>query len=169
MALLSIRTYGHPVLRQVAKEVPYLDDVVRRLVENMFETMYVSDGIGLAAPQVGESQRVIVLDVSPVDNEARPMAIINPVITGRWGKDVQEEGCLSLPGIREDISRPTGVEVTGLDVDGKQVRIRAEGMLARALQHEIDHLNGLLIIDRISNIRRQLLKSTLDKISREGA
>ncbi|MFC2075802.1 peptide deformylase [candidate division KSB1 bacterium] len=167
MAVRTIYTYGHPVLKQVAREVPEIDDEVRRLIDDMFETMYMAGGIGLAAPQVGLDLRLIVIDTSPLDEEANPLALVNPEITDSWGEDIQEEGCLCLPELKVDVKRSLGVKVRGLDRDGSEVELSTEGLLARALQHEIDHLDGLLIVDRISNIKRKLLRTTLEKLKQE--
>jgi peptide deformylase len=146
----DILVYPDPFLARKAAAVTAVDDPVRDLIRDMFETMYESEGIGLAAPQVGVGKRVIVVDVSPVDEGVVPMAIVNPEIVGREGETVLGvEGCLSIPGVQGEVPRPEVVVVRGLDVRGDPVRVRADGILSRALQHEIDHLDGVLFIDRI--------------------
>ncbi|RJP21764.1 MAG: peptide deformylase [Deltaproteobacteria bacterium] len=146
----DILVYPDPFLARKAAPVTAVDDRVRTLIRDMFDTMYESEGIGLAAPQVGVGKRVIVLDVSPVEEGVAPMAIVNPEIVGTEGETVLGvEGCLSIPGVQGEVPRPEVVVVRGLDGQGEPVRVRAEGILSRALQHEIDHLDGVLFIDRI--------------------
>lgn len=141
-----------------------VDDEIHRLIDDMIETMYAAPGIGLAAPQVGVSKRVIVIDVSIREEERTPViALINPEIKALEGKIESEEGCLSLPGYIASITRAEKVFVRGLDREGKPVEIEAEGLLCRALQHEIDHLNGTLLIDRISSIKREFFKKRFQK------
>jgi peptide deformylase len=147
----NILVYPDPFLSRKATAVPEVDDRVRTLVRDMFETMYAAEGIGLAAPQVGVGKRVIVLDVSPVDGNVPPMAIVNPEIVERKGSVAGEEGCLSVPGIQGEVCRAETVVVRGLDPEGVPVHLSAAGILSRALQHEIDHLDGILFIDRISS------------------
>ena len=156
MALLNIEVLGAEVLRRPAEPVAGPSPELDRLVRDMFETMYDAHGIGLAAPQVGLSQRVIVVDVG--EETRQPLALLNPVIT-RSGeeRDRHEEGCLSIPGITGAVERPTTVVVEGLDPRGNPVHLEADGMLARCLQHEIDHLNGVLFIDYLSPIKRTIL------------
>jgi peptide deformylase len=127
-----------------------VDERIRDLVRDMFETMYSASGVGLAAPQIGVGKRVIVVDVSPVETEIAPMGLVNPVIVEREGMVEGTEGCLSVPGVEGIVPRAESVLVRALDPQGQPVRIRAEGLLSRALQHEIDHLDGILFIDRIS-------------------
>jgi len=129
--------------------VATVDDRVRNLIRDMFETMYSAEGVGLAAPQVGVGKRVIVVDVSPVDQEVPPMALVNPEILDRKGTVMGEEGCLSVPGVQGEVPRAETVVVRGLDEQGNPVQFQAGGILSRALQHEIDHLDGVLFIDRI--------------------
>jgi peptide deformylase len=145
----TILVYPDPFLARKAPRVAAVDDRVRTLIRDMFETMYAAEGIGLAAPQVGVGKRVIVLDVSPVDPEARPMALVNPEILESCGTVLGEEGCLSIPGVQGEVPRAETVVVRGLDEQGNPVQFQSGGILARALQHEIDHLDGILFIDRI--------------------
>ena len=147
----NILVYPDPFLARKAAPVANVDDRVQTLIRDMFETMYSAEGVGLAAPQVGVGKRVIVLDVSPVDESVPPMAIVNPEIVGRQGSVAGEEGCLSVPGVQGEVLRAETVVVRGLDGEGKPLRFQAGGILSRALQHEIDHLDGVLFIDRISS------------------
>ena len=145
----EILVYPDPFLARKAVPVAAVNDRIRALIRDMFETMYGAEGIGLAAPQVGVGKRVIVLDVSPVDETVAPVAVINPEIVSRIGSSVGVEGCLSVPGVQGEVCRAESVEVRGLDEQGNPLRIRGVGILSRALQHEIDHLDGILFIDRI--------------------
>jgi peptide deformylase len=147
----NILVYPDPFLARKAAPVAEVDDRVRTLVRDMFETMYAAEGVGLAAPQVGVGKRVIVVDVTPVDGNVPPMAIVNPVIVERKGNVTGEEGCLSVPGVQGEVCRAETVVVRGLDPEGKPLNVTADGILSRALQHEIDHLDGVLFIDRISS------------------
>jgi len=146
----TILTYPDPFLSTKAAPVARMDDSVRKLVDDMFETMYAASGVGLAAPQVGVGRRVIVVDVSPVEKEVPPMALVNPEILSRRGMVEATEGCLSVPGVEGVVARPELVTVKGLNELGEPVKFEAGGLLARALQHEIDHLDGVLFIDRLS-------------------
>lgn len=151
----EIRMLGEPVLREKAQPVPEVTDELRALVGDMFETMYAAEGVGLAAPQIGLGIRVIVVD--PHDEETVPFALFNPeVVTLGAETEKSEEGCLSIPGIRELVTRPTTCVVEALDRDGNPVHLEAEGFLARILQHEVDHLNGVLFLDHLSPIKRRM-------------
>ncbi|HTK30977.1 MAG TPA: peptide deformylase [Candidatus Saccharimonadaceae bacterium] len=166
MAVRPVRLYGDPVLRQKALPVATVDDTVRELVRDLRDTMRAYNGVGLAANQVGVKQRVLVVDV-PLDDEQRArFALVNPVVTRRFGSETAEEGCLSMPGIYEDVVRAERVQVEALDENGKPIRIEADGYLARALQHEVDHLDGVLFTDRLSPLRRQFLRRSLDALAR---
>jgi peptide deformylase len=164
--MLDIIKYPDPVLRRRAEEVQKLDDAIRQLLEEMIDTMYVADGVGLAAPQVGVSKRIIVLD----DGDGL-MHLINPVLTApENGEHVTtDEGCLSLPEIRTDVTRPSQIHVEALDENFQPVSFDADGLLARVIQHETDHLNGVLIIDHASTIHRQLMKPKLRRLEKEYA
>ena len=156
MAKLKIEMLGSEVLRRRADEVLEIDESVRTLVEDMFETMYDAEGIGLAAPQVGISRRIIVVDVN---EEGKPaFAMINPRVV-ESGRDTakSEEGCLSIPGISALVERTERVVVEGLDEDGQPMRVEGDGLLGRCLLHEIDHLDGVLFIDRLSPLKRDML------------
>jgi len=145
----DILVYPDPFLARKAAPVAAVDDRVRTLIRDMFETMYAAEGVGLAANQVGVGKRVIVVDVSPVDEGIAPIAVVNPEIIERRGTVVGEEGCLSVPGVQGEVCRAETVVVRGLDERGNPLQFTAEGILSRALQHEIDHLDGILFIDRI--------------------
>lgn len=145
----------------------HIDGEIRRLVEDMFETMYAAEGIGLAAPQVGVSKRLFVMDIR--DPEAEPQAVINPVIVECSGSERSEEGCLSVPGVYGVVERPTRIVIEGLDLNGKPIRIDASGLLARCIRHEIDHVEGTLYTDRLSPIKRKMLLSKFKKLQREAA
>lgn len=167
MARREIRLLGDPVLRRPAEPVPEMDDEIRALMDDMLETMYAADGVGLAAPQVGLSRQVIVLDVRASDTT--PIGLANPRIVEQSRELARdEEGCLSLPGLSEVVERSATVTVEGLDRDGELRRIEASGLLARVLQHEIDHINGVLFIDRISPLKRKMLLSRWEKLKAEG-
>ncbi|MDB4947927.1 MAG: peptide deformylase [Gemmatimonadetes bacterium] len=156
MAKLSIEMLGSEVLRAKAEEVPGPDPALDALIRDMFETMYDAGGIGLAAPQVGISKRLIVVDVN--EPEHRPFALLNPRVVETGDEtEKMEEGCLSIPGVSGVVERPSRVVVEGTDPDGKPVRIEAAEMLGRCLLHEIDHLDGVLFIDRLSPLKRNMV------------
>ena len=168
MALLEIKKFGCETLRKTCAPVRDVTDEMRRLFDDMFETMYVAEGIGLAAPQIGVSERFLVLDVRPHDPAVEPRVFINPEIIWSAGEFVGEEGCLSLPGIAGDVKRAAQVHVRALDRDGQVFEMRLEGIAAKALQHEIDHLDGMLVIDRFSTIKRNLVRGQLRRLQRVG-
>jgi peptide deformylase len=166
MASLEIRYMGDPVLREEASEVDAVDDELRALARDMFDTMYGADGVGLAAPQVGILHRLIVVD--PREEGVTPRALINPrVIEAGDETDKAEEGCLSIPGIREVVERKSSVVVEALDLDGEPIRIEAEGLHARVLLHEIDHLNGVLFLDRLTPLKRKMALKKWQKVKEE--
>lgn len=166
MSVRPVRIFGDPVLRTKAEEITGPDDTLRRLVEDMFETMKAYNGVGLAANQVGVLQRVLVVDVPLDDVERARFALVNPVIDRRSGSQTGEEGCLSIPGIYEDVSRANAIRVQALDEWGHPMEIEAGGYLARAIQHEVDHLDGVLFVDRLSPLKRQFLRRSLDALAR---
>jgi peptide deformylase len=147
MAVLQIRTLPDPVLRQKAKRIGRIDGSVQRLIDDMLDTMHAANGVGLAAPQVGVSLRVAVIQLP----EGEPIALINPEVVKRQGERVLNEACLSVPGYYGEIRRSVTVKVKALDREGRQFRIKGEGLLAEALEHEIDHLNGMLYVDRVDS------------------
>lgn len=163
MARLEVRLLGDPILRAKADEVTQITDATLRLIEDMFETMYAEEGVGLAAPQIGVSERIIVVD--PHDDETERFALINPVVI-EYGRETErgEEGCLSIPGLKDIVERPATVLVEGLTTTGERRRIEADGLLARILQHEIDHIEGVLFIDRLSPLKRKLALSKWQKV-----
>ena len=148
MALLKVREIGDPVLRSKAKEIDEVNKKTNDLIDNMFETMYEEDGVGLAAPQVGMLKRIAVVDI----REGNKVVLINPEIIEEEGKAIMEEGCLSIPGETGDVIRAEKIKVRSLDREGSQIEFEAEGFEARAIQHEIDHLNGVLFVDKIVKI-----------------
>ncbi len=168
MALLPIRTYGDPVLRRTAMPVKEITPEVRELAADMAETMFEAPGIGLAAPQVGRSLRLFVIDPSFGEQPGEYVAFINPLISDRRGEDeVIEEGCLSIPDIRAEVERPGEVTIEFTTLDGERMKIEADEMLARVVQHEYDHLDGKLFVDRVGPVRRQMLSGQLKAMARE--
>jgi peptide deformylase len=163
----EILIWPDPVLKKKAAAVPQVTDAVRTLIRDMFETMYAADGVGLAAPQVGILQRVIVLDTTPRQPEAKPIAMVNPVIVSTEGHTTYTEGCLSLPGEAEEVERAAKVVVKFLDTEGKEQQLECEGLLAIAVQHETDHLNGTVFVDHLSSLKRDLIRKRMKRL-KEG-
>jgi peptide deformylase len=161
MTKLVILEYPDPRLRKKAEPVPAVDDAVRQLVDNLLDTMYAANGVGLAATQVDVHKRVIVLDVS--ESRDQPLVLINPEILAAEGEAVNEEGCLSLPGIYDKLSRATNIRVRALGRDGKPFEMDADGLLGVCIQHEIDHLEGKVFVDYLSELKRQLIRRRLEK------
>ena len=168
MAVLEIVSYPHSALTRRAEEVEKVDGKTRKLISDMVDTMYANGGIGLAAPQVGVSKRVIVVDVRPYDPSASLISIVNPEVVSEKGEILHEEGCLSVPECVEGINRKQWIKIRGLDERGREIEVEGEGMLAIALQHEIDHINGRVILDRMSRIKRDLYKKRLKKAKMEA-
>ena len=158
MAIFELRINKDPILRRKAVEVRNFDFSLSSLTENMFETMYESKGIGLAAPQIGISQRLIVIDIEEIDADFPPLALVNPTITESSGEELGEEGCLSLPDFRAIVRRSTEISINAQNIDGQAVHFSAQGLMARVLQHEIDHLDGILITDRLRPEDQELLE-----------
>lgn len=167
MALLTILEYPDPRLRTRASPVEQVDDDIRQLIDDMLETMYSAKGIGLAATQVDVHQRVLVADVSEERNQ--PAVFINPVIVKQDGVEVMEEGCLSVPGIYEKVERAEHIRVEALDRHGKEFELETDGLLAVCVQHEIDHLDGKLFVDYLSELKRQRIRKRLEKERRQNA
>jgi peptide deformylase len=164
MNILPILTYPDKFLTQPTKPVENVDGTIQQIIEDMASTMYNAPGVGLAAIQVGFDKSIIVYDVSPREEKRSLQVLLNPKIVSSEGQTVsEEEGCLSVPDFRADVKRAASVLVEGLDRDGNPVRISADGLLAVVLQHEIDHLNGTLFIDRISSLKRELYKRRVKK------
>lgn len=158
-----IRTYPDPVLAQTALDIEEITPGIRELAEDMLETMYSKEGLGLAAPQVGESCRLIVVDVSGPDRRDEPRVFLNPRILSAEGQTESNEGCLSVINYRTKVARAERIHLTAQDLDGNPVELEADEMLAICLQHEIDHLNGVLFIDHISRLKRSLYEQKLKK------
>ncbi len=159
-----------PLLRQPSAPIERVDDDVRRLIDDMLETMYDAPGVGLAAVQVGVPRRLLVLDVTDKDEEKSPIVMINPELVSLGGDmRVHEEGCLSIPDVRIDIERPGSVVVRYIDRDGKQQEINADGLLATAVQHEMDHLDGKLIIDFLTRLKRDMIVRRFRKMAKDNA
>ncbi|BFM09861.1 peptide deformylase [Simiduia litorea] len=168
MAKLDILEFPDPRLRTLAQPVTEVNDEVRTLIDDMFETMYACPGIGLAATQINVHKRIVVIDISEEQNQ--PMVFINPTVdvldqeTGTY-----DEGCLSVPGFYESVERPLHVRVKALDRDGKSFELTPDGLLATCIQHELDHLNGKLFVDHISNLKRDRIRKKLEKQHRQQA
>jgi peptide deformylase len=167
MAVLKLRKYGNPVLRRRAEEISVIDEEIKKLASDMVETLKSIGGIGLAANQVGVAKRIFVIDRTHIDGEEEPVIMLNPELVESSEEQVIEEGCLSAPGIYENVTRARKVKVRGLNLSGNKMEIEGEGLLSRALLHEMDHLNGILFIDHLSTIKRTLLGKKLRKISEE--
>ena len=166
MAILNILEFPDPRLRTIAKAVERVDDDLRQLIDDMFETMYDAPGIGLAATQVNVHKRLVVMDLSEDKNE--PLVFINPEFESLTDEvDQYQEGCLSVPGFYENVDRPQKVKIKALDRDGQPFELIAEGLLAVCIQHECDHLNGKLFVDYLSTLKRDRIKKKLDKQHRQ--
>jgi peptide deformylase len=160
--------YPDPVLAKMCEPVTVFDAALRTLVEEMFESMYAAQGIGLAAPQIGLLHRLTVIDVSYKKNAKEKLVLINPEVVETRGKQVEEEGCLSLPEIREKVARAAWVKIRAQNEHGEWFEVEGEELLARAILHEIDHLNGVLFIDRISRLKRELALRKIRKMQKNG-
>jgi peptide deformylase len=160
--------FPDPILQRPTEPVTAFDDDLRRLVDDMFESMYVAHGIGLAAPQIGIPKRLTVIDLSFQKNPEEKIALINPEVVFKEGKIYEEEGCLSLPDIREKVARAAKVRIRAQDLEGKWFERDADDLLARAFQHEIDHLDGVLFIFRISALKRDFVLRKIRKLQRAG-
>ena len=168
MAILNILEFPDSRLRTIAKPVEVVDDEVRQLIDDMFETMYEAPGIGLAATQINVHKRVVVMDLS--EDRSEPRVFINPELEMLTDDmDQYQEGCLSVPGFYENVDRPVKVRVKALDRDGKPFELIAEGLLAVCIQHECDNLNGKLFVDYLSNLKRDRIKKKLEKQHRQNA
>lgn len=165
----EILIWPHPTLKKKSLPVGAVDDALRALVKDMFETMYAEDGVGLAAPQIGLLKRVIVLDTRPRQPDSNPIAMINPEIIATDGTTVFQEGCLSLPGEAEDVERAARVTVRFLDTDGKQQTLDCDGLLSIAVQHELDHLDGIVFVDHLSSLKRELIRRRMKRVQSSRA
>lgn len=159
---------GSKVLRRKCEPVAQVDTEVKGLVQDLFDSLEEADGVGLAAPQIGVTRRVIVVDISSQEPEQPPIALVNPEITIGEGMAIGEEGCLSIPDLYGDVPRYTSIEVAALDSEGEPMKLQATGFYARVIQHEIDHLDGKLFIDYISPLKRQLMRGALRRLKKEG-
>jgi peptide deformylase len=165
----KIVKYGDPVLEQVAEPVTEFDtDELKQIVEDMWETMYSAKGVGLAAPQIGLRKRITVVDVSVGEDETKKLVVINPTVTHREGSQVGEEGCLSIPGFREQVKRANKVVVAAQNEKGEPIQVEGEELLARALEHEIDHLNGILFLNHLSMLKRDMIRRKIKKLQKSG-
>ncbi|NIO49163.1 MAG: peptide deformylase [Candidatus Aminicenantes bacterium] len=168
MPILQIVKYGNPILTKKAEEIINIDKYIEDLAQNMVQTMYAAPGIGLAAPQVNVSKRLITVDLSVGEDSQNLIILINPELTSQEGEVIYEEGCLSVPDISEKVIRPSRVTVTGIDLKGNEKIFEAEGLLARAFCHEIDHINGKLFIDHLSLLKKSLIKKKLKRAVQTG-
>ena len=167
MAKLDILTFPDPRLRNIARPVTKVDDRIRGIVDDMFETMYAAPGIGLAATQVDIAERIVTIDIS--DKQDSPLCLINPRILQSSGEEQMDEGCLSVPGYYEPVTRAEAVRVAALDTEGQPYEMDADALLAVCIQHEIDHLDGKLFVDYISSLKRQRIRKKLEKERRQQA
>ena len=167
--LFRSRKYGDPVLETNCEPVAeFGTDELKQLVENMFETMYANKGVGLAAPQVGVSKRLAVIDPSAGEDPAARLVFVNPELLKLDGKQVGEEGCLSIPGFREDVKRAAKVKVRAKNIDGEEFETECDELLARAIQHETDHLNGILFLKHLSPLKRDMIRRKIRKLQQSG-
>lgn len=166
MSILPIRIYPDPVLRVRCPEVEQFDAGLEKLAKDMVETMYAAPGIGLAAPQVGVELRLAVVDVSVGEEKDSLRCLVNPEILDKDGRDLDEEGCLSIPGVAEKVNRPAAIRVTALNVEGEPFELEADGLLARVICHEVDHLDGVLFVDRVVGLRKERVKRQLRRLGR---
>ena len=168
MKILPILKYGDEILHKKSEPINNINEAIIELAHKMVETMHAAPGIGLAAPQVGVGKRLITIDLSVGKDPSELIILINPEILEEDGKEILEEGCLSLPGISENVPRPSKILVKGIDLDGKERKIEASGILARAFCHEVDHLNGKFFIDHLSYLKKNLIKRKILKQIKEG-
>ena len=167
--VLKILKYGAPVLEQVAEPVIDFDTgELREVINNMWESMYAAKGVGLAAPQIGLGKRISVIDTSAGEDESKKLVIINPEILEKSGSQTGEEGCLSIPGFREPVTRANYVRVRAWNENGEMLELSGEDLLARAFQHEIDHLNGILFLNHLSTLKRDIIRRKIKKLQKAG-
>jgi peptide deformylase len=165
----NIVKYGDPVLEQAAEPVTdFASPELQQIVSDMWETMYAAKGVGLAAPQIGLRKRISVIDISAGEDETKKVVIINPEIVEKEGSQTGEEGCLSIPGFREPVTRANRVKVRAQNENGECIELEGEELLARAFQHEIDHLNGILFISHLSTLKRDLIRRKIKKLQKSG-
>jgi len=165
----TILKYGEALLEQPAEPVTEFDTPeLEQLITDMWETMYAAKGVGLAAPQIGSSKRISVIDTSVGEDESKKIVIINPEVIFRDGKQVGEEGCLSIPGFREPVTRPNKVKIRAQNEKGEPIELDGEELLARAFEHEIDHLNGILFLNHLSPLKRDIIRRKIKKLQKAG-
>jgi peptide deformylase len=169
MAILTVKKFPSPELTTRAEEITTIDEALRELVADMVETMYAASGVGLAANQVGVTRRVAVIDLSSGENPDDLYVLINPEIVETGGSQADEEGCLSLPGLTEILTRPQRVTMRALNLDGKIYTLEGEGLMARAICHEVDHLNGILFMDRLTGFKKERVRKEIRRNLRSGA
>ena len=155
--MYKLKLIGDSILRKKTTDIKNFDDNLHKIVNNMIDTLHVEEGIGLAAPQIGLDKSILVIDISSIDENEKPMSCINPEIIATEGESVYEEGCLSIPGVREEVTRPEEIILKYQNETGKKHKEKFSGWKSRVLQHEIDHLNGILFVDRISPVKQKLL------------
>ena len=166
----TILKYGEPVLEKTAEPVTEFDTPdLKALIEDMWETMYAAKGVGLAAPQIGVSKRISVIDISVGEDESKKLVIMNPEVISRDGKQTGEEGCLSLPGFREPVTRAEKVKIRAQNEQGETVELDGDELLARAFEHEIDHLNGIMFISHLSALKRDIIRRKIKKLQKSGS
>lgn len=168
MSIIEITKYGNPILTDRAEEIKNIDKDIEKLAQDMVQTMHAAPGIGLSAPQINENKRLITIDLSAGEKAKDLIILINPELLSQEGEAISEEGCLSIPGISEKVTRSSNVIVKGIDLKGNEKIIEAEGLLTRVFCHEIDHLDGKLFIDRLSALKRSLIKKKLKKWIQTG-
>jgi peptide deformylase len=166
--IYPIVKFGNPVLEKPSEKVTVFDEELKKLIEDMFESMYAARGVGLAAPQIGVSRRIAVVDITFKEDPNARLVLINPEIIHKEGRHAQSEGCLSIPDFRENVSRAQVVTIRAQDVNGKVFEKTGDDLLARAFQHETDHLNGKLYISHISALKRDLIKRKIRKLTKAG-
>jgi peptide deformylase len=167
--IYKILKYGEPILEKTAKPITEFNTPeLNQLVADMWETMYAAKGVGLAAPQIGVGKQISVIDVSVGEDESKKIVIINPEIISRDGKQIGEEGCLSIPGFREPVTRANKVTVRAQDEKGEAIELSGEELLARALEHEIDHLKGVMFINHLSTLKRDIIRRKIKKLQKAG-
>lgn len=166
MALKPILTYGNPKLHEIAEPVDVIDDEIQELIDDMFETMFDADGVGLAATQLGINKSIIVIHTSNPEHNASMLTLINLEILDTEGSSVYEEGCLSVPGVTAEVDRPDVITVRYLDREGKTIEMTADGLLSRVIQHEYDHLNGILFVQKLDTPNKKALSPQLKKLAK---
>ena len=164
----KVRRFGDPILRKSTETVTVFDSELKDFIDTMIDTLYDENGLGLAAPQVGDIRKIVIVDLSFGEEVENTLALINPEVLSQEGECIMEEGCLSIPGIFEDVSRPEKIRIRFQDFDGTIREIDADGLLSRIIQHEMDHLEGILFVDRLSSVKKLLLTKALREIAEEN-